>query len=159
MAKIIRGSVFFLGLVGAATLFADTPAIKVRVSDEGGKVAFKGVVQAGNGFETAELKPGNYVVQFTSSHGALKDHQYLLVVSAGDKKVVAESVPAEKFAGGGVAMRVTVGTGLKIIGQVERVSASASNKVIGRGKIRTIQDRFGEGVHNHLADRPFLRSY
>jgi hypothetical protein len=159
MARIVRGSVFFLGLIGAATVCAATNSIKVCVSDEGGKVAFKGVVQAGTPFVTETLKAGDYVVQFTSSPAALKDHQYLLVVSAGDKKVVADSVPTEKFAGGGVAMRVKVGAGLKIIGQVERVSASVSNRVIERGKIRTIQDRFGEGVHNHLADRPYLRSY
>ena len=41
-----------------------------------------------------------------------------MVVSAGKKKVIATGVSGEKFHGGGVAMRVNVGPGLKITGQV-----------------------------------------
>jgi hypothetical protein len=158
VAKIVRVSVFFLGLVAVATVCGDTSAIKVRVCDDGGKIAFKGVIQAGTPFVTGDLKPGNYVVQFNSSRAALKDRQYLVVVSAGRTKVLADSVPAEKFSDGGIAMRVNVGAGLKITGQVSRVAGSASNKELP-WRMRNTQDRMGEGVHNHLADRPYLRSY
>src|SRR3954454_22670120 len=108
MKKIVRPGVFLLGLALATAVYAGSPAIKVCVSDETGKVAFKGVVDAGTTFGTGNLKPGKYVVQFNSSSGALKDNQYFVIVSAGQRKVVADSVSGEQFAGGGVAMRVIV---------------------------------------------------
>jgi hypothetical protein len=90
----------------------------VTVFDANGKVAFQGPVSANATFATHNLNPGNYVVQFNSKSNAVKDNHYLLVVSAGKKKVLATNVQGEKFIRGGVAMKVDVGPGLKITGQV-----------------------------------------
>ena len=90
--------------------------VNVTVSDAGGKAAFKGATNASGTFATANLKPGNYVVQFNSTE--MKSSLYAIVVSAGTKKFAAAAVPGEKFAGGGVALRVVVGAGLNITGQV-----------------------------------------
>src|SRR5204863_3194562 len=49
---------------------------------------------------------------------AIKGNDYTIVVSAGNKKVAANTVPGEKFTRGGVAMKVEVGAGLNIAGQV-----------------------------------------
>jgi hypothetical protein len=162
MKILVRPGVFFLGLVLAAAAHAGTSAIKVCVSDEAGKVAFKSVIDAGTTFGTDNLKAGNYVVQFNSSSGALKENQYLVIVSAGRRKVVADSVSGKKFDGGGVAMRVRVAAGLKIMGQIERVSASAYAgepvvRVIEEERMRKAQDHTGESsLRNHYAGRTYL---
>jgi hypothetical protein len=89
----------------------------VSVSDATGKAAFKGTTDTKGTFATGNLKPGNYVVQINSK-GAVKGTFYAVVVSAGKKKVSASAVPADKFNGGGVALKVDVGAGLNITGQV-----------------------------------------
>ena len=107
----------------AGAAFGALPSLKVTVSDVGGKVAFKGVTDTSGTFSTANLNPGHYVVQFNATNATVKGSEYMLVISAGKKKVLAEAVEGEKFLGGGVAMRLEVGSGLKIIGVV----ASALN--------------------------------
>ena len=66
---------------------------------------------------------------------ALKGNQYLVVVSAGKKKVIADAVPGEKFNSGGVAMRVKVGPGLNITGQV---ASQQSVVLAGSPNVRVI---------------------
>ena len=51
---------------------------------------------------------------------------YAIVVSAGTKKVSAAGVAGEKFAKGGVALKVDVGANLNIAGQVAAETAGAS---------------------------------
>lgn len=127
MKNMIRGSVLSLLLVTACMARGGVPSLKVTVFDAGGKTTFKGATNAKGAFATANLKPGNYVVQFNSTGGGMKGNQYAIVVSAGMKKVAAAAVPGEKFAGGGVAMRVVVDAGLNITGQVaEEGSAEAA---------------------------------
>ena len=117
MKKII--STVFAGLVAAVSVAdAGTPAMKVTVSDAGGRVAFKGSTNADGTFSTGSLNAGRYVVQFNATNSAVNGDQYALVISAGKRKVVADSVAGEKFLGGGVAMRLEVGSGLKISGLV-----------------------------------------
>ncbi|MFN2622366.1 MAG: T9SS type A sorting domain-containing protein [Chthoniobacterales bacterium] len=105
-------------MVAAATNGAGVPTMNVTVSDAAGKLAFKGATKGDGGFATEKLQPGNYVVQLTSKNAALKGGQFSIVVSAGKKKVVANSVAGEKFLAGGVAMKVEVAAGLNITGQV-----------------------------------------
>lgn len=105
-----------LSLATAAS--AGVPAMDVTVFDANGKIAFQGPISANATFATQDLRPGNYVVQFNTKSSAVKNHQYLLVVSAGKKKVIATDVPGGKLMAGGVAMKVDVGPGLKITGQV-----------------------------------------
>lgn len=116
----------------AASVYGATPALNVTVSDAGGKAAFKGMTNANGVFATAKLTPGNYTVQFASQSAAVKGKSYSIVVAAGTKKVSAGAVPGEKFARGGVALKVDVGAGLNITGQVsadERVSKGGKKMV------------------------------
>src|SRR6476469_2050110 len=73
------------------------PAMDVTVFDAAGKIAFQGPMSANGTFTTHELQSGHYVVQFNSKIAASKNNQYLVVVSAGSRKVIAASVPGEKF--------------------------------------------------------------
>jgi hypothetical protein len=104
------------------------PPISVTVSDAGGKAAFKGNTNSAGAFSTAKLQPGNYVVQLRSTSGAVKGNHYAVVVSAGTKKVAANAVAGEKLAGGGVALKVAVGAGMNITGQVAAEANGAVNK-------------------------------
>jgi hypothetical protein len=107
-----------LGLFLIVAANGGIPSMNVTVSDASGKMAFKGATKSDGGFATEKLQAGNYVVQLSSKNSALKSGQYSIVVSAGTKKVVADSVPGQKFLAGGVAMKVDVGAGRNITGQV-----------------------------------------
>lgn len=129
--------------------YAGAP-IKVCVSDDAGKVAFKSVTQLEAPFVTPDLGAGNYVVQFNATSATLKGHQYLLVISAGKTKVSSSLVTAEKFGGGGVAVRIKVGPGsTRIMGQVARQAVVSD---IAFERVHAWQDRGGEGsLRNHHA--------
>jgi hypothetical protein len=104
------------GLCGPVA-FADVPSLKIVVADSTGKLAYRGATNASGLFATPKLPPGNYAVQFTSTNAAAGS-RYTLVVAAGTKKVAANAIAAEKLAAGGVAMKIDVGAGLNITGQV-----------------------------------------
>ncbi len=117
MKNMARNILLFTFLVVASVAFgADVAPVDVTISDPSGKLAFKGKTDAKGAFSTGNLAPGNYTVQFNCN--GLHSGQYGIVVSAGKKKVTADSVNGEKFSKGGVAMKVEVGTGAKIAGQV-----------------------------------------
>jgi hypothetical protein len=103
MKTMIRSSVSSFLLIAACVAFGGVPPLSVTVSDASGKAAFKGTTDRTGGFTTAKVKPGNYVVQFTSPSGPVKG-SYAIVVSAGVKKVSAAGIGGEKFAKGGVAL-------------------------------------------------------
>jgi hypothetical protein len=132
-------------LVAASVANAGVPSMNVTVSDSTGKAAFTGATRNDGDFATAKLQPGNYVVQFTTKNSAVKGGQYAIVVAAGKKKVVANPVPGEKLLGGGVAMKVEVGAGLNITGQVS-AGNSANNSAASRDSLRKMQDR-AQDVH------------
>src|SRR5947207_10311613 len=104
----------------AATAYAGVPPLEVTVFDASSRVAFQGPVGANSTFATRTLPPGRYVVQFKTKNAAAKNNQYLLVVSAGKKKVIATGVAGETLIAGGAAMRLDVGAGSQITGQVAR---------------------------------------
>jgi len=117
-------------LLGMGSIaYGDVPSMDVTVFDASSKVAFRSSIKANGTFATGNLQPGNYVVQFNAKRPAVSDKDYLLVVSAGHKKVIADAVPGEKFTGGGVAMRVDVGPGLKITGQVAKGEAAGLDRI------------------------------
>jgi hypothetical protein len=116
----------FLGI--ASTAYASVPPMEVTVFDASGKVAFKGPTSADATFATGNLQPGNYVVQLKTRSAAVKDNQFLFVVSAGKKKVIAASVPGKTFVSGGAAMKINVGPGLKITGQVAKEQTVAQGE-------------------------------
>jgi hypothetical protein len=124
MKTLIRSFSFCFFLVLAALAWAATPPVDVMVADSSGKVAYKGKTGANGTFSTGKLQPGNYVVQFSGNN---VKGTYALVVSAGKKKVSADAVPGEKFGKGGVAMKVDVGAGMNVTGQVVTAPAAGSN--------------------------------
>ncbi|HEV2842581.1 MAG TPA: carboxypeptidase-like regulatory domain-containing protein [Chthoniobacterales bacterium] len=132
MKHISRGLFFLVALFAATAIYGAVPAINVTVSDAGGKAAFKGTTNANGVFGTSKLTPGNYTVQFASQSADMKGKHFAIVVGAGSKKVSAGAVPGEKFARGGVALKVDVGSGLNITGQVSaeaRVNKSGKKMV------------------------------
>jgi len=147
MKNLIRSTALFLFFV-AGMAFAAVPALNVTVSDASGKAAFKGSTNAKGTFATAKLKPGNYVVQFNSSSGAIQGN-YAIVVSAGTKKVSAAGVAGAKFAKGGVALKVDVGPNLNIAGQVAAEAAGASKN--GK-KMVWIPPMAGSHMPGHYAE-------
>jgi hypothetical protein len=116
--RLICNGLLGLFLIVASMAHAAVPAMNVTVFDGNSKVAFKRALSPAGAFSTGNLPAGDYVVQFNSNSAELKNRNYLLVVSAGAKKVIADSVSGGQFSGGGVAMRITVGAARKISGQV-----------------------------------------
>lgn len=148
---MIARSFVALVVAGAASAFATIPSINVTVADASGKTAYKGATNAKGSFATGALKPGNYAVQFTSST-APKGTKYTLVISAGSKKVSADAIAAEKLARGGVAMKIDVGSGLSISGQV--VAQDKNSAPIGHnGKPMVwIPRKVGSNIAAHWAE-------
>lgn len=124
MKKIISVTVLSL-LLATVVAYGGIPAINVIVSDAGSKLAYKGKTGANGTFATGNLAPGKYTVQFHCD-GNMPGN-YALVISAGKQKVVADSVPGSKFSQGGVALRVDVGNGLNITGQVSTGKEASAN--------------------------------
>ena len=110
----------------------------VTVFDATEKVVFRQSINANATFATGNLRPGKYVVQFNTRSAAAKGNQYLLVVSAGSKKVIADGVAGETLTRGGAAMKIQVGSGLQISGQVLNDEAIAQ---AGGPKYRTIDGK------------------
>ncbi len=151
--KIIVRAFITLAIGMAAMTYAAVPSINVTVADGSGKTAYKGATDSKGTFSTPKLQAGNYVVQFNSK-SAPKGGQYAVVVSAGKKKVTASSVSAEKFAAGGVAMKIEVGAGLNVTGQVAEQKSNANNAPMGHnGKPMVwISKKLGSNIAAHWAE-------
>ena len=144
-------SIAIVGWLVAAVSFASAavPEMRVTVSDASGYAAYKGATDAKGSFVTGSLKPGHYVVQFNAKRNDVEGNNYALIVSAGTKKVVASAVAGEKFAGGGVAMRIEAGGGANIVGQV----ASDLRTMMRDGKLLVwIPQRIGSHLPAHWAE-------
>lgn len=128
MKNLSRGLFLVVLLFSVTVAFGGTPPVNVTVVNAGGKASFKGVTDSKGVFATASVPPGNYTVQFVSNSPAMKGHTYSVVVSAGKKKVSAGGVVGEKFAKGGVAMKVDAGPGVNISGQVAAETSSSASK-------------------------------
>jgi hypothetical protein len=130
------------------------PAMNVTVFDAREKVVFKQAINANATFATGTLPAGKYVVQFNTRSAGVKGNEYLLVVSAGQKKVIADAVAGETLARGGAAMKIQVGAGLQISGQV--LNDEAITKA-GGPKYRTIDGKryvwVGERLGTNLSGR------
>ncbi len=129
---------FSLFMAMASAAFAASN-IAVTVSDSAGKVAYKGHVAAGGTFATGKLAGGDYVVQFSTD--AAPAGNYALIISAGKEKVSSEAVPGTKFTKGGVAMKIKVGAGLNVTGQV--ASGKAADTLTGgpNAKVKIINGK------------------
>jgi hypothetical protein len=144
-------SVIALGFALASVAEGAVPPITVMVSDASGKAAYKGSTDAKGAFGTPKLQTGNYTVQFNSK-SAPKGGKYAFVISAGTKKVSANAIDAEKLAAGGVAMKIEVGAGLNISGQV--VAEDKSSAPMGHnGKPMVwIPKKLGSNIAAHWAE-------
>ena len=150
MKALIRSYVVSIVFLAAGIAFSATPQLNVIVSDSSGKAAYKGATDTKGTFGTSKLQKGNYVVQFTSKGGDLKGKTYALFISAGKKKVTADAVAGEKFAAGGVAMKIDVGDGLNITGQI---TSGLQTKVDSNGKKMVwIPKQLGSNLPGHWAE-------
>ncbi|MDQ6622569.1 MAG: T9SS type A sorting domain-containing protein [Verrucomicrobiota bacterium] len=151
------GSTFALLLGLASAAYGDVPAMDVTVFNAGGQVAFKGGMNADATFATGNLDPGNYVVQFNARNAAVKNNQFLLVVSAGKRKVIADGVPGRTLMAGGAAMKVNVGPGAKITGQIandqtEAGAGSSKYRVIDGQRYVWLSSALGSNLGGHWVE-------
>lgn len=137
LPRVCYALAVLLGLT--ITAQGSVPSMEVTVFNAAEKVAFKGPISANGIFATRSLPSGDYVVQFNTKSGAVKNNQYFLVVSAGRKKVFADAVPGEKLTGGGAAMKIQVGSGTRITGQVVDQQAMAQGN--GAGDYRFVNGK------------------
>lgn len=157
MTHMIRNTLLSLLLAVASGAYGDLPSMNVIVSDASAKGAFKGATNANGTFDTGNLQPGDYVVQFNSKNSAVKGNQYLLVVSAGKKKVIADAVSGERLIAGGVAMKVNVGPGSKITGQIASeptvvLEGSPNIRAINGKRYFWVQAEIGSNLGPHWVE-------
>jgi len=148
--KITIFSAAFLFFAIASLATGAVPPLTVTVADASGKAAFKGATSSQGTFTTGKLQPGGYVVQFPSKTAA--KGSYALVVSAGKKKVVANAVSGDRFAKGGVAMKIDVGAGLNISGQVAAETASSAPMGKNGKPMVWIPRKIGSNIAAHWAE-------
>jgi hypothetical protein len=150
MKNVIRNT-FLASVLGAASIALGVPALNVTVADASGKAAYKGATNGQGTFATGTLKPGGYVVQFNSK-SAPKGTKYALVISAGKKKVTANAIGADKLAAGGVAMKIDVGAGLNITGQVATEDNSSAPLGKNGKPMVWIPKKLGSNIAAHWAE-------
>jgi hypothetical protein len=149
MKNILSTAVVGLIIAGGSFALAAVPEMRVTVSDANGYAAYRGATDSAGSFATGSLKPGHYVVQFNAKRHDVEGNNYALVVSAGRKKVVADAVAGNKFAGGGVAMRIEVAGGGSIAGQV----ASDLRTMMKDGKLLVwVPQQLGSNLPAHWAE-------
>ncbi len=140
--KDFRHSLLVFLSAATLTYAASAPVMDVMdvmVSNSAGKLLYQAKTDARGTFATPILAPGSYVVQF-SSKSSLQGGPFTLVVSAGKKKVVADSVPAGKFSKGGVAMKVDMTRGMTLTGQVAEAGAVTTDTK-SNGKVKYINGK------------------
>jgi hypothetical protein len=153
MKKPFKLLPLFLALAALfSTAYGAIPSMDVTVFDATEKVVFKQAIGASATFATGNLPAGKYVVQFNMRTAAAKGNQYLFVVSAGKKKVIADGVAGDTLTRGGAAMKIQVTPGSEISGQVLNDEAIAE---AGGPKYRTIDGKryvwVGAQTGTHLA--------
>ena len=122
----------------SSTARAGIPAMNVTVFDATEKIVFKRAIDPSATFATGSLPAGKYVVQFNTRSAAVNGNQYLFVVAAGKKKVIADSVAGETLTRGGAALKIQVSSGSQISGQVLNDEAIAQ---AGGPKFRTVDGK------------------
>jgi hypothetical protein len=151
IGTIVRSIVIGLFGVAASVAFAAVPLVNVTVTDSSGKTAYKGATNGNGTFATGKLQPGGHVVAFNAGSAA-KGEKYTLVVSAGKKKVMANAIEAERLAGGGVAMKIDVGAGLNITGQVAAENKNSAPMGHNGKPMVWISQKLGSNMRAHWAE-------
>jgi hypothetical protein len=148
--KTILRTVFTLIFATASFAYAAAPSLTVTVSDSAGKAAFKGATNAKGTFATGTLKPGGYTVEFKSA--TAPSGNYALVVSAGSKKVTANAIAGTRFTKGGVAMKIDVGSGVNITGQVAAEDKNSAPMGHNGKPMVWIPKKLGSNLAPHWAE-------
>lgn len=150
MKTLGRNVLLILIFLGASAAHG-IPLIDVTVSDANSKLAFKGATKANGTFATGDLRPGQYVVQFRSKSAAVRGDQYMLILFAGKKPLMSNAVAGEKFAGGGVAIKMDVKNPMKITGQVASAQALARDnvKVVNGKRYFFVRGETGSNLGGH----------
>ena len=151
MNNIMRNIFIGLLIAGVSIAYGAVPPMTVLVADSSGKAAYKGATDSKGTFATPKLQAGNYVVQ-VNSKSAPKGARYAMVVSAGKKKVTANAVEAEKLAAGGVAMKIDVGAGLNITGQIAAENKSSAPMGHNGKPMVWIPKRTGSNIAAHWVE-------
>jgi hypothetical protein len=151
MKNGILSGVVSVSLVVGSMAYGGVPQMSVTVADSSGKMAYKGGTSAKGSFATPKLQPSQYTVQF-SSNSAPKGSRYTLVIAAGSKKVAANAIAAEKLAGGGVAMKIDVGAGSNITGQVAAEDKTAAPLGTNGKPMVWIPKKIGSNIAAHWAE-------
>lgn len=137
MKTYTRLVIFFLSVLTAAANAATMPTLDVTVLGPGGNVAYKGKTTGAGTFATGNLAPGSYVVRLnTKSSVELKGGQFGIIVAGGKQKMGADAIAGERFGGAGVAVKVDVGPGMKVTGQLTNASAAAQ-----KGNVKIIKGK------------------
>jgi hypothetical protein len=151
MKNMMRGALVSLAVSAATMAYGAVPPVNVNIADSSGKTSYKGTTNAKGTFETAKLRPGEYVVQFNSAT-VPKGTRYAVVVTAGKKTQYANGIAAEKFGGEGVAMKIDVQGPLNITGFLALQDNNTAP--IGRnGKLMVwIPKQVGSNIAGHWAE-------
>jgi hypothetical protein len=130
MKASVRSAFVSLLMAGASVAYA-VPPMSVLVADSSGRAASSR--RHGLQWNVHHSAPfgGQLHCAVQGAYKTVQGNNYALVVAAGRKKVVADTVAGEKFAAGGVAMRIEVAGGGNIVGQV----ASDMQGMVKNGKL------------------------
>jgi hypothetical protein len=111
------------------------PPMKVSVYQGKSRPVYQGTTNADGTFAAARLRPGHYVVQFSSKNEAFQGDQFLLILVAGKQTLISNAIPGEKFAAAGVAAEMEVNSEGQISGQI------ASARALEGAKVRMINGK------------------
>ncbi len=150
MKTLARNVLLILTLLGASVAHA-IPLMDVTVSDANSKLAFKGATKANGTFATGDLRPGQYVVQFSAKSAEVRGDQFMLILIAGKKPLISNAVAGEKFAVGGVAIKMDIEHAMKISGQVASAQTLARDhvKVINGKRYFFVREETGSNLGGH----------
>jgi hypothetical protein len=128
-----------LGLLAALVLTAplsdggEVAKVDVTVSNEAGKLVYRGNTDSNGVFATKQVPPGNYVIQFNAKSAVLNRNDYAIYAAAGHRRVVADAISGAQLARAGVAMRLKPAVSTPIIGQVALGGVNALGTKIVKG--------------------------
>lgn len=103
--------------LGAISIACASSVMDVKVTNSAGKVVYHGKTDAQGMFETKPVPPGRYNVKLNAATTA-KGGPLAVMIHAGTQETSAESIPASKFNGGGVAMKIEVNNATALTGQI-----------------------------------------
>ena len=159
MKTMIRNVPFTLILLFTGAAYG-IPLMNVTVSDGNSKkLAFQGATNSNGTFSTADLRPGQYVVRFNSKSAAVNGDEYMLILFAGNKPLISNGVAGERFAAGGVAVRMDVKNPAKMTGQIESMRALNRDnvKVINGMRYFFVRGQIGSNLGGRWIEESSLR--